>query len=297
MTPTVKMTAAEQVQMWKCPTTGKLFDTPEKAKKSSIAAKAKATRERNKKKKEKELAELIDYQSNYIRLNATTIEEIPSLIKIKAKEFWGIDVDLSFNSIRPPGKFDHIDAEDPRIKFNVEMTGKALESKQFKLLKEMCNRGDWDINNSRQPSLGDTIFKTNWWGTNLAAFEGIHLGSGNGGRFGESGRGLSMDAHIKIKTFPIIWQKYKQYLSLRGPVEIYKQKMLAIDGAARGFANQTKSVYEQQQVCNAIKDQLEIELKLLNKLILNAQAEYSKFCSGKLVTPPQIPQELIRMFG
>jgi hypothetical protein len=296
----VNMTAPEQVQMWKCPITGKLFDTPAKAEKSSKAAKAKSTREKNKKKKE-ELAELINYQSNYIRLNATTISEIPSLIVTKAKEFWDIDIKLRFENVRLSKAGLGYDTTDgPMFVFRVKMVGEALTGKHTRLFRKMGGIiNDFTLlsHSNRQPSPGDIIFKGRWYGPNRAAFEGILLGSGSGGRFGESGDGLNMDARIELKTFPIIWKKYQQYLSLRGPVENYKNKLLHIDRVSQRFALQTKSVYEQTKICSAIRDQLEIESRLLQKLTMQAQDEYSKFCVGKLVSPPQIPQDLIEMFS
>jgi len=286
-------TSITPVQMWKCSITGKLFDTPEKAEKSQRSAKAAATRKKNKEKKEKEVAKLIEYQSNYIRLNATSVDDIPSLMMKKAKEFWGINICVTFEQTR----FSHRvyrsggSSEQPGFGFRIRITGKTLGKVQLDNLKnlgcsvERCN------------SIGDTIIQSHWWHSNPAAFKGVQLGSGSGGRFEDSGTGLNMDATILLSDFPLIDQKYQQYLLLKGPVEEWNRKVDQINKSARSFTNRTRLVSNQAEVCSAIREKLDKETELLRVLTHNAEKEYKKFCHSKLPEPPLIPCELISMFS
>lgn len=279
------------VQMWKCPTTGKLFDTPEAAEKSQRSAKAAATRKKNKEKKEKERAKLVEYQSNYVRLNATSLEDIPNLMMAKAKEFWGINICVTFArsgfSEKSYEGGNYIDR--PNYKFRIRITGDELGDAQKATFKKLGA----DLKN--RYSISDTVVGGHWWGSNPSAFKGIKLGSGNGGHFGDSG--LDFDATIYLSEFPLIEQKYKKYVSLKGPVEEWNRKIDQINKSAREFTSRTRLVSEQRAICNAIRDELEKENGLLNVLITSAEEEYKEFCGSKLVQPPLIPCELINMFS
>jgi hypothetical protein len=81
--------AIESVQMWKCSVTGKVFDNAKEAEKHSKDAQARLTRKRKAEEKEQERLNLIKYQEDYVRLNATSFDEIFQLVVAKAKEFWG----------------------------------------------------------------------------------------------------------------------------------------------------------------------------------------------------------------
>ena len=279
--------------MWKCPVTGELFDSPEAAVRSQRSAKAAATRKKNKEKEKEELAKLIEYQSNYVRLNATSFEDIPNLIMAKAKEFWGINICVTFArsgfSEKSYEGGNYIDR--PNYKFRIRITGGELGDAQKATLKKL------GADPKNRYSIGDVIVRSYWWGSNPSAFKGIKIGSGSGGFFGRSESGLDMDATIYLSEFPLIEQKYKEFVSLKGPVEEWNRKIDQINKSARDFSSRTRLVSEQRAICNAIRDELEKENGLLNVLITSAEEEYKGFCHSKLEQPPLIPCELINMFS
>jgi len=283
-------TAPVPVQMWRCHITGKLFVTREGAIKSAKNAKARETREANKKKKAIELSKLVVYQSNFIRLNATDIGGIPELIKLKAKEFWGIDINVAFTGIsfRTSGH-----AEGPHWSFRVEMSGESLGESQLKALR--------DLGTSRCEPLGSNlplagIILQDSWGRNPAAFIGIRLGSGSGARFGNKGDCLRRDAVIYLKDFPLLEKKYKEYLRFKGPDSVYRQQLKQIAGNARVFADSTRSVSEQRDVVNELRSKLKVEEDKLKTLHLDAQEQFKGFCLSKLVAPPVMPGDLANLF-
>lgn len=278
--------------MWKCPITGKLFDSPEAAERSQRSAKAAATRKKNKEKEKEERAKLAEYQSNYVRLNATSFEDVPNLMMAKAKEFWGIDILVTFalNGFSKKAYEGGNYINRPNYKFRIRITGHELGDAQKATLKNLGA----DLKN--RYCVSDTIVRGHWWGCNPSAFKGIHMGSGSGGFFGEGERGLDMDATIYLSDFPLIEQKYQEYVSIVGPVEEWNKKADQINKSARDFSRRTRLVSEQKAICNAIRDELEKEDGLLNVLIASAEEEYKEFCHSKLVKPPLIPSELFNMF-
>jgi hypothetical protein len=282
-------TAPVPVQMWKCHITGKLFDTQEGAIKSAKNAKARKTREANKKKKAIELSNLVAYQSNFIRLNATDIGGIPELMKLKAKEFWGIDINVAFTGISFRA-YGH--TEGPHWSFCVEMSGESLGKSQLKALRDL---GLWRTHMGHDLPLAGTILQDSW-GRNPAAFSGIRLGSGSGARFGDKGACLRRDAVIYLKDFPLLEKKYKEYLRFKEPDSVYRQQLKQIAGNARVFADSTRSVSEQRDVVNELRSQLEVEEGKLKTLHLDAQEQFKGFCLSKLVAPPVIPGDLANLF-
>ena len=286
-------TSITPVQMWKCPITGKLFDTPEKAERSQKSAKAAAARKRNKEKKEKEVAKLIEYQSNYIRLNAESIDDIPSLIMKKAKEFWGIEICVTFEQTRFTTRVyrSRESSEQPGFSFRIRITGKTLGKVQLDTLKNLGCPVE------RFSSISDIIIQSRWRHRNSPAFKGVQLGSGDGGRFEDNGTGLNMDASILLSDFPLIDQKYQQYLLLKGPVEDFVHKRVQIETSSGGFANKTKLVFEQALVVKRIKASLDAETDTLSKLRTSAKEQYIDFCISKLTKPELIPSDLQNMFS
>jgi hypothetical protein len=288
-------TAPVPVQMWKCHITGKLFDTQEGAIKSTKNAKARKARETYKKKKAIELSKLVAYQSNFIRLNTTDIEGIPELIKLKAKEFWDIDINVSFDAIRfttgtPSNNF--FEAEGPRWVFRIKMSGESLGKSQLKALRDLGTRTD-ECSLPGRLSLAGTILQDSW-GRNPAAFSGIRLGSGSGAGFGDGY--LSRGATIYLRDFPLLQKKYDEYLALRGPDVVYKQQLRQIDDNAGIFAERTRSVSEQRDIVNKLGSQLKVEEGKLETLHMDAQEQFKGFCLSKLVKPPVIPGDLINLF-
>jgi len=80
-----------------CPETGKKCRSRAEAERSAAAA-IKAKEDAAIAAEQKKLAEKSNLENkDWIRLNLTNIEDIPKLVKEKAKEFWGIDCDIEVN--------------------------------------------------------------------------------------------------------------------------------------------------------------------------------------------------------
>lgn len=91
------MTTLTPIQMFACPETGKLYKT-EKAALAS-AKKAKEAREKLKleeKEKQKSIEEK-EKEVNWLRLNVEDVNDIPKLMKSRAKELYDWDLDVSFS--------------------------------------------------------------------------------------------------------------------------------------------------------------------------------------------------------
>ena len=80
-----------------CPETGKKCRSRAEAERSAAAA-IKAKEDAAIAAEQKKLAEKSNLENkDWIRLNLTNIEDIPKLVKEKAKEFWNIDCDIEVN--------------------------------------------------------------------------------------------------------------------------------------------------------------------------------------------------------
>ncbi len=285
------MSTVTSVQMWKCPATGKLFDSPEGAQKSLKLAKAKEARKKTKEKQKEELLKLIEYQSNYVRLNATSFNNIPKLIETKAKEFWKMNLKVTITGDFR-NRFNTRYSYDPEIgpywSARVKISGDALGETQTEILKKLgCDL-------RRDPCFRGMVIGSTW-SENPAAFKGIRLGSGCGGSFGKYS--LEMDAEIHLSDFPLIEARYKEYLALKGPKDDYDQKVRKIEIGSGRFCEQTKSVKEQKLIVDRAKSCWEAESSIYERLRTEAMEEYTKFCMAKLGPVPKMPPELEQWFG
>lgn len=281
------MTVTE-VKMWKCSTTGKLFDSKEKAEKSSNAAKAKARREKEKAKKEAELNRLIKYQSNYIRLNATCLSDIPLLISTKAKEFWGIDLEagISEGSFRNPGRGFNND-DGPYFTFNLVMGGPELSTTSKNKLRKISK--NIDMSNIKSVILG-----RRYYDENPAGFVGIEWSSGHSGTFG--GRNFSMSARILVNNFPLIKEKYDDFIKIEVKRKNYFEKYNNITSTSYQFADQIEEVRTQFAKLSFAERVLRHEQKKLETLRDYHSGLFKAFCLSKIESPPEIPPDLKYMF-
>lgn len=191
----------ESVTMYKCPETGKLYKTKRGAENS-----AKRVRDE----RDRELLAIgfdpnqIDYQRDYVRLNATSPKHIVELVTQKAEEFWGLAVK----------KFDYrgvyINYSDSKnctvISFSsceIEVDARSSSRLEYmrRLAKADGNR--W----FSEPSISDLLF-------DRMGFKGFETGSGCPGRCSDkesSGYSFQMSLQARLEDFPIIRKRYGEW--------------------------------------------------------------------------------------
>lgn len=201
-----------RVTMFKCPETGKLFKTERGAENS-------AKRERG----AKELSLLatgfdpsgFEAQQNYVRLNATSPQDIMRLVGEKAEEFWGLKVTtMSVGQVRVCNFGDLISFG--RCTITVNSTGScrlAYMAEQARIRKDK-----W----YRVPSISNLLFGP------VSGFKGFETGSGCEGRCGEYP--LQMDVKAKIVEFPIIAERHGNWVTNRREYDKYEYKKSVMEG-------------------------------------------------------------------
>jgi len=188
----------ETVTMYRCSETGKLFKTSRGAKSSSERA------------LKKKLADNIDRdllaaQRDYVRLNATSPQEIIELVKSKAEEFWGLKVE-SFQRSRTSVMYSD------QLRGFIIHFGRCsiqVDGSKSSRLKAISSRG-W------HPSIGELLFDGH-------GFKGLERGSGCPGRCNEYK--FDMDLRARLDQFPIIEAHYKDWVKHKEEYDLYQDSM------------------------------------------------------------------------
>lgn len=188
----------ETVTMYRCSETGKLFKTSRGAKSSSERA------------LKKKLADSIDRdllaaQRDYVRLNATSPQEIIELVKSKAEEFWGLKVE-SFQHSRASVLYSN------QLRGFIIHFGRCsiqVDGSKSSRIKAISSRG-W------HPSIGELLFDG-------LGFKGLERGSGCPGRCNEYK--FDMDLRARLDQFPIIEAHYKDWVKHKEEYDSYQDSM------------------------------------------------------------------------
>lgn len=204
----------DRVTMFKCPETGKLFKTERGAENS-------AKRERG----AKELSLLatgfdpsgFEAQQNYVRLNATSPQDIMRLVGEKAEEFWGLKVTKMVTGNVPVVRDNSTMYFGP-CHIEVNSTGScrlAYMAEQARISKDK-----W----YRVPYISDLLFGS-------MGFKGFETGFGNPGSFGTYP--LRMEVKAKIVDFPIIAERYGNWVTHKSQYDEYEKKKLVVENYSR----------------------------------------------------------------
>ena len=255
MTETVK-----PVTMYKCPETGKLYKTKRGAENSAKRVRDERNREL--------LAtgfdpSQLEFQQNYVRLNATSPKHSIELVTEKAEEFWGLKV-IRFNYCGT-----YINYSDSKNCHVISFSSCEIEvdSSNSSRLEYMRRQAEKFKNRWwSEPSISDLLFDP-------MGFNGFETGSGCPGRCGDqshSGYPFQMQLVARLEEFPIIrkryeeWQKnkdeYDRYLSSRDSVKINGIRLA-----------RSTSEYEKLKELRDYYEQCE---KILSKSMLNLENYY-----------------------
>lgn len=270
----------EAVTMYRCPETGKLYDTEQKAKDSAKRFREKV--ERAKKKAEadaKERAEL-EYQRNYVRLNATSSSHALELIVEKAKEFWGIDVMV--NNVSPIVKDlpdESVEGKNLISLGRIKIRARGRDTEFYKKVKS-TRSGIFE------PGVDDVLFSY--------GFKGFSLGGGPSGEF--EVYEMKREVSLIFDDFPLIAERYEQWLRHTGPRAKYKSDLYLAESEALVLSRldpeyrKLKKMHDYYQSCLQEVDNASSSL-----LYFNRRTYMEKFRSS---TPEYvIPEDLLNQFG
>jgi hypothetical protein len=207
--------SVEEIKMFKCPETGKLFTTKSQATKS--ANKAKAARELAEEKAKLALASKEEREKlrNYIRLNLQNINDLPNMLVQKAKEFYDIDIKnlsikLYFSETLSSLYPYHIDGVMNWSDIYPGWIGKISAS--VKTPKSLLSNKD-----SFSDSADDILFNNY-----NSCFTGFYTGSGCPGSVNED-YDMDISFYLFLQDFPLLQEKYNKYIIEKDKVVKNKQ--------------------------------------------------------------------------
>jgi len=245
-----------------CPETGKKCRSRAEAERSAAAA-IKAKEDAAIAAEQKKLAEKSNLEKkDWIRLNLTNIEDIPKLVKEKAKEFWGIDCEISihvsFGNVSnshgaPLNKKTNWSGEDANyptsfLGWSGRITGTISNYKKGK--------GSLD-------SLSSLLFNNYTGGI---GFRGFHTGSGCPGDV-EGKYPMDIGFYFFLEDFPKLVESYELFNTEYQKVIDYKEAVKQCNTKAKYYSNSQLDI-------NELKNQIfELNLKL-EKLTTQHREKY-----------------------
>jgi len=251
------MKEIKEVKAYICPETGEKYLSRAEAERSAAAV-IKAREEKRIAAEQKKLAEQSNLEKqDWIRLNATNIEEIPQLIEQKAKEFWGINckvkIDVSFGKVSnssnaPFGKKTNWSGENKNYPTSfLGWRGKIVA--HFSNYKKKAGHFDYSISN--------VLFCENGRGI---GFKGFYTGTGCPGDIGGE---YPMDIGFSffLEDFPKLAESYKLFKK-------EYQKVLDNKEDVRHLMSKAEMAVNTHQGVNKIADQifnLNMELEQLKE--------------------------------
>lgn len=196
---------SKAVTMYECPISGKLF----KSQRGADNHAAKLLKEKEEQAKRAELDKLTAAkkleQKDYIRLNLRNVADLSAMIKEKAKEFWGVEADLTIN-VRfsrsvpnshgaPIGERTNWSGRDKNYPtvfpgWSGQISGKVVVPKNL-----------WT---NFKPSANEWLFG---WG----GFKGFHTSAGCGGDT-EGKYPIDIGFYFFLQDFPLLLAQYKEYV-------------------------------------------------------------------------------------
>jgi hypothetical protein len=232
-----------------CEVTGKKYKTARGAKDS-------AKRER-----------LLDWQRNYFRLNATSVEHLVELMAEKGKEFWGWDLEVS--ELRHRGCFE-TSIGKPFVRFSLSL--KLVPGKRYNkhtrigeyILSHICGL--------------DALF--NW-----TSFRDQSI----------SGRYSVMTFSFNLERFPLIKEKYVSYSRSVSDYNEWEKEKSVVELEAVRFSKRQEDYEMADHRVAILEHQLDIARNTRNEIAKYYVNGYNKLWRNQ-APEPQIDEKLDRMF-
>lgn len=253
-----------------CPETGKKCRSRAEAERSAAAA-IKAKEEAAIAEEQKRLQNESNIEKkDWVRLNLTNIEDIPKLIKEKAKEFWNLDceieVDVSFGNVSnshaaPIGKKTNWSGKDDN--YPTKFLGWSGQVKG--------NIFNYKKNKNSSDSINSLLF--NNYGNGLG-FRGFHTSSGCPGDSGGE-YPMNIGFYFFLEDFPKLAESYEVFNTE------YK-KVLDHKAAVRSLKVKAENYSCIQPDVNNLENQIAELQGKLSKLLTN---HYQKYQLDNPVSP------------
>jgi hypothetical protein len=258
----------ESVTLYKCPETGKLFDTAKKAQNSAKSQREKVKREEKKKQQEKEK----EFRRNYIRLNAVSPDNAIELLREKSKEFWGIE----FLSVRGGGSYSH---------------GKGISSSYISL-------GSCELSAS---VVDKTLFRKYFCSTSdtpsisyFLGFIGFRTGSGCPGKFDDYD--FRMDVRMELNQFPLIKKNWEKVAADRTAMTIYLSTRDNVKLSARNLSRQLPEYLKLKDLYEEIVNLSQLLSIKISEMENHNESEYIRLWEGAN-PPPKVNDLLLETFN
>lgn len=267
----------KEVKVYICPETGKKCSSRAEAELSAAAA-IKAKEDAVIAEEQRKLAEKSNLEKkDWIRLNATNVSEIESLIVQKAKEFWGFDCDIkikvSFGQVSnshgaPFSKKTNWSGGDKNYPTSfLGWSGRVVGSiKNYKKTKYGMD------------SVGSLLFN-NYTGN--TGFRGFHISSGCPGD-AEGKYPMDIGFYFFLEDFPKLAESYELFKTEYKKTIDYEEEIKDLYFQAELYANLRPDVID-----------FENQAHELNKKADTLKSQYSeKYILDNPVTPPTIDPRL-----
>lgn len=260
----------KEIKQYICPETGKKFGSRSAAEKSARAA-IQSKRDIELAAEQKKLADQLSAeQKDFIRLNVSSVDEIPRLIEQKTKEFWGIDCKIDMN-VRfgnvsnshdaPLGKLTNwrrdINLPKSYLGWSGKITGELINYRCSKMCSE---------------SVSSVLFNQY---DGAIGFRGFHTGGGCPGSVNGLPK-MEMVFYFFLDDFPKL-KEIHEFLFVEREKEMDNQcKINELYENASNFAELHPDVF-------ALYNQIDELTQKLNKLKLDHRENYMKENPVKLV--------------
>ncbi len=254
-----------------CPETGKKCRSRAEAERSAAAA-IKAKEDAAIAAEQKKLAEKSNLEKkDWIRLNLTNIEDIPKLVKEKAKEFWGIDCEIEVNV-----SFGNV-SNSHGAPLNKKTNWSGKDANYPTSFLGWSGRIKGTISNYKKSrdiseSASSLLFNNYTGGI---GFRGFHTSSGCPGDV-EGKYPMDIGFYFFLEDFPKLVESYELFKIEYQKIVDHKNNVSNLSVAAHHYANSQLDV-------NNIKQQIfDLEQQLEN-LIGNHKKQYKR--DNAIITP------------
>ncbi len=210
---------------------------------------------------------LLDWQRNYFRLNATSVEHLVELMGEKGKEFWGWDLEV--DELRHRGSIATSSGKS-FVKFSLSL--KLVPGKRH----------------NKHTRIGEYI---------LAHVYGLDA-SFNWTSFRDqsiSGRYSSMTFSFDLEKFPLIKEKYVAYCRSVSDYNEWEKEKSVVELEAVKFARKQEDYEIADKRISVLEHQLDIARNTRNNIAKYFVRGYNKLWLDQVPEPP-IDKSLDRMF-
>jgi hypothetical protein len=274
------------VTKYECLETGETYDTKEQAQKALRRHQSSVAREKKAREKKAEADRIWSEQSDYVRLHATSCEEVLDLVVKKAKEFWGVDLkvencgDLTVIS-RVLSRIKREDVLHPEFFLSLGVIvmsgGNENQSEEF---KRRSVNGEWVFD-------ARSIFER--------GFSGFYLSPFQSGLWGGE-RPAKFELKIKLSSFPRIMERYEEWYAHSIERRKYLTKISVASHYATRLAGSDQAVRDLMELREYYSRCSEIASEEADRIV---RKNYDCFMEKvRSITPSyDIPDHLLEQFG